>query len=61
MSRKTLWLMLIGNLCMTFSLFTSPFFAVSESAGDFLKGFGVALVIGAFFLEVKRKRTSNAS
>ena len=57
MKKQTRWLMLIGTLCMSFTLFTRSFINVPESISDFLKGFGVALIFSAFFLEKKKKQT----
>jgi hypothetical protein len=53
-----LWLMLIGNLAMSFTMFTRSFFTLPESVADFLKGIGVALVFGACVIMVRQKRAS---
>jgi hypothetical protein len=58
MKKQTLWLLVIGNLCMAFTLFASPFFNVPNSIGDFLKGFGVTFVVSALFVQRKMERTS---
>jgi hypothetical protein len=58
MKKRTLWLLLIGNLCMSFTLFASPFITVPNSISDFLKGFGFVFVISAFFLQKKMQRVN---
>jgi len=55
-SKRTLSLLLIGNLCMGFSLLASTHFNIGDDITDFIKGVGVALIIGGFFLEVRAKR-----
>jgi len=57
MKKRTCWLMLIGALCMGFTLFTRSFINVSESISDFIRGFGVAMIISAFILERTKKQT----
>jgi len=47
MKKQVLLLLLFGNLCMSFSLFTRHFIKVPESIDEFLKGLGVALIISA--------------
>jgi hypothetical protein len=56
MKKQTLWLLLIGNLCMSFTLFTNPIMKVPVDLGDFIKGFGVALVFGALYVQKKLER-----
>jgi len=58
MKKQPLWFIVIGNLCMAFTLFTSPFIKVPDSIGDFLKGFGVVFVISALFIQKKKERTT---
>jgi hypothetical protein len=48
--------MLAGALCMGFTLLTRSFISVPESWADFLKGFGVAVILSAFILEIKKKK-----
>ena len=57
MKKQTRLLMLIGALSMSFTMFTRSFINVPESVSDFLKGFGVAIILGAFFLERRKRRT----
>jgi uncharacterized protein YhhL (DUF1145 family) len=56
MKKQVLWLLLFGNLCMSFSLFTRHFIKVPESIDELLKGLGVALIISALVVQKKLKR-----
>jgi hypothetical protein len=56
MKKQTLWLLLIGSVCMSFSLLASPFIKVPDSITDFLKGMGVAFIIAALFVQKKLQR-----
>lgn len=53
--KQILWLLLAGNLCMSFQVFTRSFLTVPESAVDFLKGFGIVLVFSAFVMLIQKK------
>jgi hypothetical protein len=55
MKRQYLLLLLLGNLAMSFSMFSRPFMKVPESIEDFLKGFGIVLVFAAFAKMVRNK------
>jgi hypothetical protein len=57
MKKQTRLLMLIGALCMGFTVLTRSFFTIPESIGDFLKGFGVAFIFSAFILMVRQRQT----
>jgi hypothetical protein len=56
MKKQTLWLLVIGSVCMSFSLFASPFIKISDPITDFLKGLGVAFIISALFVQKKLSR-----
>ena len=60
MKKQTLYLLLAGNLLMSFTLFTRSFFIVSEQVTDFLKGFGIVLVLYAFAIMVTKKSNCRA-
>ena len=60
MKKQYRWLMLIGMLSMSFNVFTRSFLTVPEGVVDFFKGFGIAIVLGVFFLEVIRKHKSKS-
>ena len=56
MKRQAIWFLVIGALLMAFGLFARPYINISESANDFLKGIGVALIFGALFLQINHQR-----
>lgn len=56
MKKLTLWLLLTGSLLMSFTLLTRSFLNVSDYAEYLMKGFGVALVVGALILEKNSKK-----
>jgi hypothetical protein len=56
MKKQTLLLLLVGTLCMSFSLLMQPFFEVPSNIGDFLKGFGVTMMVASVFVERKLNR-----
>jgi O-antigen/teichoic acid export membrane protein len=56
MKKQTLWLLLIGGLFTSITFFTSSFINMPDSTRDFMKGFGVALIVGALFLQGKSKK-----
>ncbi len=56
MKKQTRILLLLGSLCMSFSLFTHRFFITPESIDDFLKGLGVAFIFSAFIKQVYLQR-----
>jgi hypothetical protein len=58
MKRQTILLLLVGTLCMSFTLFTKHFFKVPDTLGDFLKGLGVAFIISALFVQKKLEKTT---
>lgn len=49
MNKKALWLLLIGSLLMALPVSTRWFFTIPVDAADFIKGFGVALIIASAF------------
>jgi ribose/xylose/arabinose/galactoside ABC-type transport system permease subunit len=57
MKKQTCWFMLIGALCIGFTSLTRSVFTVPESISDFIKGFGIAVILSTFILEVRRKRS----
>jgi uncharacterized membrane protein YdcZ (DUF606 family) len=59
MKKQTLVLLLIGELFMSFTVFTSSWFTVPESITDFFKGFGLVLVFTAFIMMVNKRSTCN--
>ena len=61
MKKQTCWLMLVGALLMSFTVFTRAFIVVPEDTADFLKGMGVAIIISAFILDRKKQRCIKAS
>jgi len=58
MKRQTLLLILIGTLCMSFTLFTRHFLNVPDNLSDFFKGLGIAFIISALFVQKKLERTT---
>lgn len=56
LKKTTRLMLLIGAFCMAFPMLTRSFMETPEGLGDFLKGFGVAVMIGALVLE-RWKRT----
>jgi len=56
MKRLTLWLLLIGSLLMIFTLLADSFINISPSLEDFVKGFGITLVVGALLLQKNSKK-----
>jgi hypothetical protein len=58
MKKETLWLLFIGGLLTISSFITSLFIDIPEAAEDFLKGFGVALIVAALFLQRKSQKTN---
>jgi hypothetical protein len=58
MKRQTLLLLLVGTLCMSFTLFTRHFFNVPDALSDFLKGLGVVFIISALFVQKKLEKTT---
>ena len=61
MKKQTRWLLLIGMLSISFNLFTKSFLAIPQDLVDFLKGFGIAIILGIFFLEVLKKHKSKSA
>jgi hypothetical protein len=61
MKKYTLWLLLIGNLCMSFTVFTRTWFIVPETITDFFKGFGIVFVFTAFAMMVTKKSACHKS
>ena len=61
MKKHTLWLLLLGNLCMSFTVFTRSWFMVPETITDFFKGFGIVLVFTAFAMMVTKKSACHKS
>lgn len=59
MKKQTIYLLLTGTLCMSFTLFSRHFFETSFVVEDFLKGLGFALIISSLF--VQRKLESKSS
>jgi len=53
MKRQALWLLAIGAVLMSFTLLTKNFFQIPEGPDDFMKGFGVALMISSLFVQRK--------
>jgi len=56
MKKQTLLLLVVGNLCMSFTLLTQNLFTVPEGPADFLKGLGITLTISALFVQLKLER-----
>jgi hypothetical protein len=60
MSKQSTLLFLAGTLAMSFGTMTRTFFYISENVDDFLKGFGVTIMVGAFILDrVIRSKSAN--
>ena len=55
------WLLLVGTLCMSFTVFTRSILPVSENVEDFFKGFGIVLVISAIFWKQKKQPLSEVT
>jgi len=61
MKKQTRLLLLIGMLSISFNLFTRSFLAMPEDVVDFLRGFGIAIILGVFVLEVIKKQKSKSA
>jgi hypothetical protein len=59
MKKHILWLLLLGIVCFSFETFTRSFFKTPDSIGDFLKGFGVVLMVYGLAAKLKWHRTNN--
>jgi hypothetical protein len=55
MKKQALWFLLIGNLCMSFPVFTRSFLTVPESIEDFFKGMGIVFVFYWFLMVIRNK------
>ncbi len=53
MKKTTIYLLLIGTLCVSFTLITRHFFKTPSGIEDFLKGLGVAFIISSLFVQNK--------
>ncbi len=60
MKKQTLLLLLLGALCMSFPLFSRTFISITDNVADFLKGFGVAMIIGALIIQSKKKKQDDS-
>jgi len=49
--KQTILLMMVGTLCMSFTLLTRHFFETPLDIEDFLKGLGVAFIISSVFVQ----------
>jgi hypothetical protein len=49
MKKKGFWFLFAGIVLMSFPVFSRTFIVMTEDVGDFIKGFGLALMIGALF------------
>jgi hypothetical protein len=58
MKKKGFWFLFAGIVLMSLPVFTRSFIVMTEDVGDFLKGFGLALMIGALFQKDLRERIS---
>jgi len=56
MKKQSLWLLLTGSLFTSFTFFAGSFINIPDPTEDFMKGFGVALIVGALFLQGKSKK-----
>ena len=54
LKKETLWLLLAGTALMSLNLLAPDRINLSDSLTDFLKGFGLSLLIAALFVEKKR-------
>jgi hypothetical protein len=61
LSKQTLVLLLTGNLCIAVSYLLNKIIPASADLGDFIKGFGVAMVIMSLFIRGKNKRAPGQS
>ena len=60
MSKQSTFLFFAGIFAMSFGTMTRTFFYISENVDDFLKGFGVAIMVGAFIVDrVIRSKAAN--
>jgi len=60
LKRQTILLLMIGTLCMSFTLITRHFFETPLDLEDFLKGLGVAFIISSLFVQRKLERKEQA-
>ena len=51
MSKQSMFLFFAGILAMSFGTMTRALFYISEDVDDFLKGFGVSIMVGALILD----------
>ena len=56
LKKTTIYLILVGTLCMSFTLLTRNFFETPLDLDDFFKGLGVAFIISALFVQRKLER-----
>ena len=59
MKKHILWLLLIGTVCFSFETLTRSFFKTPDLIGDFLKGFGMVLMVYGLAVKIKLHRTKN--
>ena len=56
LKKQTILLMMIGMLCISFTLITRHFFETPLDLEDFIKGLGVAFIISSLFVQRKLER-----
>lgn len=56
MKKQTLILLIIGSLCVSFTLFSKHLFSGFNDIDDFAKGLGVAFIISALFVQRKLEK-----
>ena len=60
LKKKTIFLLMIGALCMSFTLLTRHFFETPMNIEDFLKGLGIAFIISSLFVQKKLERKTQS-
>ena len=58
LKKPVIHLLVIGTLCMSFTLLTRHFFKTSLDIEDFFKGLGVAFIVSSLFVQRKLERES---
>ena len=51
-----LWVLLLGNLCMSCSLLLEPIIKIPIDLADFLKGLGASMILLSVFMKVRNGR-----
>ena len=58
LKKPVIHLLVIGTLCMSFTLLTRHFFKTPLDIEDFFKGLGVAFIVSPLFIQRKLERES---